>query len=201
MLSLSSIHIGLHALHTITSVSYFRIWVQTWLVMISHVVMSIVQVFPSFIIVSLAYIFVRDGLSSVVIWFDRGANRCCGLSKVGMVETIGFRQVMGSVVLESAKDWILGVDTPVQHMSPRVRYETICLLIRYAISYVSCSVEWKCHHTLRSYFITYFVISLNHMMQQGTFVRKTLALHAGTVYSKNCRKAWHTPVVDFCNSI
>jgi hypothetical protein len=67
MLSLSSIHIGLHALHTITSVSYFRIWVQTWLVMISHAVMSIVQVFPSFMILSLAYFFVRDGLSSVVI--------------------------------------------------------------------------------------------------------------------------------------
>jgi hypothetical protein len=67
MLSLSSIQIGLHALHTITSVSYFRIWVQTWLVMISHAVMSIVQVFPSFMILSLAYIFVRDGLSSVVI--------------------------------------------------------------------------------------------------------------------------------------
>jgi hypothetical protein len=29
-----------------------------------------------------------------------------------MVETIGFRQVMWLVMLESAKDLILGVDTP-----------------------------------------------------------------------------------------
>jgi hypothetical protein len=30
------------------------------------------------------------------------------------------------VVLEIAKDRILGVDTPGQHMPPRVRYGTIC---------------------------------------------------------------------------
>jgi hypothetical protein len=32
------------------------------------------------------------------------------LSKVGMVETVGFHQVMWLVMLESAKDRILGVD-------------------------------------------------------------------------------------------
>jgi hypothetical protein len=31
-------------------------------------------------------------------------------SKVGMVETVGFRQVTWLVMLESAKDRILGVD-------------------------------------------------------------------------------------------
>jgi hypothetical protein len=31
-----------------------------------------------------------------------------------MVETVGFRQVMWLVMLESAKDRILGVDTPGQ---------------------------------------------------------------------------------------
>jgi hypothetical protein len=33
--------------------------------MLSHAVMSVVQVFPSFVILSLACVFVRDGLSSV----------------------------------------------------------------------------------------------------------------------------------------
>jgi hypothetical protein len=32
--------------------------------MLSHAVMSVVQVFPSFVILSLACVFVRDGLSS-----------------------------------------------------------------------------------------------------------------------------------------
>jgi hypothetical protein len=58
-----------------------------------------------------------------------------------MVEMVGFRQVMWLVMLKSAKDRILGVDTPGQHVSPRVRYGTACLLIRYAIGYVSCSVK------------------------------------------------------------
>jgi hypothetical protein len=59
-----------------------------------------------------------------------------------MVETVGFCQVMWLVILESAKDRILGVDTPGQHVPPRVWYGIACLLIRYAIGYVSRSVEW-----------------------------------------------------------
>jgi hypothetical protein len=43
-----------------------------------------------------------------------------------MVETVGFRQEMWLVMLESAKDRILGVDTPGQHVPPRVRYGTAC---------------------------------------------------------------------------
>jgi hypothetical protein len=58
-----------------------------------------------------------------------------------MVETVGLRQVMWFVMLESAKDRILGVNTPGQHVPPRVRYGMACLLIRYAIGYVSCSIE------------------------------------------------------------
>jgi hypothetical protein len=50
--------------------------------------------------------------------------------------------VMWFVMLESAKDLILGVHTPGQHVSPRARYGMACLLIRYAMSCVSCSVEW-----------------------------------------------------------
>jgi hypothetical protein len=47
------------------------------------------------------------------------------------------------VVLEFAKDRILGVDSLGQHMSPRVRYGATCLLIRNTIGCVSCSDEWE----------------------------------------------------------
>jgi hypothetical protein len=58
------------------------------------------------------------------------------------VETVGFHQVMWLVMLESAKDRILGVDTPGQYVPPRVQYGTACLLFRYAIGCVSCLIEW-----------------------------------------------------------
>jgi hypothetical protein len=58
------------------------------------------------------------------------------------VEMVGFCQVMWLVMLKSAKDRILEVDTPRQHVSPHVRYGMTCLLIRYAIGWVLCSVEW-----------------------------------------------------------
>jgi hypothetical protein len=46
-------------------------------------------------------------------------------------------------MLESAKDRILGVNTPGQHVSPRVRYEMTYLLIRDAMRSVPCSDEWE----------------------------------------------------------
>jgi hypothetical protein len=55
---------------------------------------------------------VRDGLPSVKMLLDRGEDRYYGLSKIGMVETVEIRWVMWLVMLESAKDRILGVDTP-----------------------------------------------------------------------------------------
>jgi hypothetical protein len=169
--------------------------------MLSHAVMSVIQVFPPFVIMSLACVFVRDGLPSVKMWFDHGEDRCYGLSKVGMVEMVGFRQEMWSIMLESAKDRILGVDTQGQHVSPHVWYGTACLLIWFALGCVSCSIEWGWHHTLWSVFVTYFVNCLNHIVQEGMFVWETLALQAGTVCSGNHRKAWHTPVVDLCNNM
>jgi hypothetical protein len=60
-----------------------------------------------------------------------------------MVEAVGFRQVMWMVMLESAKDCVLGVDTLGQQVLPRVRYGTTCLLIRDAMGTVPCSVEWE----------------------------------------------------------
>jgi hypothetical protein len=59
-LSFSSIHICMHAL--ILSLSLIlRIWVYTWLVMLSHAVMSVIQVFPSFEMLSFVCVFVSDG--------------------------------------------------------------------------------------------------------------------------------------------
>jgi hypothetical protein len=137
-ISFSSIHIGLHALILYLG-SYFSIWVHTWLVMLSHVVMSVVDVFPSYMMLSLTCVFVRVfGLPSTGMWFDYGEDRCCDLSKVGMVETVGFCQVMWFLMLESAKDRILGVDTPGQHVPPRVRCGMACWLIRKALVSLSC---------------------------------------------------------------
>jgi hypothetical protein len=47
-----------------------------------------------------------------------------------MVEMTGIHQVMWYVMLESAKDQVIGIDTLGQQVSPRVRYGTTCLLIR-----------------------------------------------------------------------
>jgi hypothetical protein len=47
------------------------------------------------------------------------------------------------VVLESAKDRILEVDTHGLHVPPRVQYGVDCLLIRNTIGCVSCSEEWE----------------------------------------------------------
>jgi hypothetical protein len=60
-----------------------------------------------------------------------------------MVETPGIRQVMWFVMLESAKDRVIEVDTPGQQVPPRVRYGTACLLIRDVVGSVSCSDEWE----------------------------------------------------------
>jgi hypothetical protein len=56
-------------------------------------------------------------------------------------------------------------------VSPRARYGTTCLLIRNAISSVSCLVEWE--------MASYIVKWLSHIVQEGPFIGKTLALQAG----------------------
>jgi hypothetical protein len=58
-----------------------------------------------------------------------------------MVETVGTCQVMWFVMLESAKDRVIGVDTPGQQVTPRVQYGTACLLIRDAVGSLPCSNE------------------------------------------------------------
>jgi hypothetical protein len=42
-----------------------RFLVHTWLALHSHAVMSVVQAFSSFVMLSLACVFVRDGLPSI----------------------------------------------------------------------------------------------------------------------------------------
>jgi hypothetical protein len=60
-----------------------------------------------------------------------------------MVETVGIHQVMWFVMHESAKDQVIGVDTPGQQVSPRVWYRMAYLIIRGAVGSIPCSDEWK----------------------------------------------------------
>jgi hypothetical protein len=60
-----------------------------------------------------------------------------------MVETVGIRQVMWFVMLESAKDRVIGVNTPGQQVPPCVRYGTACLLIRDVVESVPYLDEWQ----------------------------------------------------------
>ena len=48
---------------------------------------------------------------------------------------------MWFVMLESAKDRVIGVDTPGQQVPPRVLYVMTCLLIRDDVGSVPCSDE------------------------------------------------------------
>jgi hypothetical protein len=59
-----------------------------------------------------------------------------------MVGTDRIHQVMWFVMLESAKDRVLGVGTLGQQVSPCVRYGMACLLIRDAVGCESCLVVW-----------------------------------------------------------
>jgi hypothetical protein len=58
-----------------------------------------------------------------------------------MVETVRISQVMWFVMLKSAKDRVIGVDTSGQQVPPRVQYGTTCLLIRDVVGSVPCSNE------------------------------------------------------------
>jgi hypothetical protein len=60
-----------------------------------------------------------------------------------MVEMARICQVMWFVMLESAKDRVLGVDSLGQQLPPRVRYGMACLVIRDAVGSVPCSDEWE----------------------------------------------------------
>jgi hypothetical protein len=78
-----------------------------------------------------------------MMWGDRGEIWCYALSKVWNGGEGCDLHGLWLVMLESAKDRVLEVDTTGQQVSPRVRYETACLLIRDAVGSVPCSDEWE----------------------------------------------------------
>jgi hypothetical protein len=60
-----------------------------------------------------------------------------------MVETVGIHQVVWFVMLESAKDRVIGVDTLGQQVQPCFWYGTAYLLIRDVVGSVPCSNKWE----------------------------------------------------------
>jgi hypothetical protein len=60
-----------------------------------------------------------------------------------MAEMVGIHQERWYVILKSAKDLVIGVDTPGQQVPPCLWYGTTCLLIRDAVGSVPCSDEWE----------------------------------------------------------
>jgi hypothetical protein len=109
-------------------------------------------------------------------------------AKFGMVEMVGIRQVMWFVMLKSAKDRVIGVDTPGQQVTPRVWSGMAYLLIRYDIGYVSCSVEWGWLLSLWSVFVTFCVNCLNHMAQKGPLCVGNLSTASGAVCRETVAK-------------
>jgi hypothetical protein len=97
----------------------------------------------------------------------------------------GFHQVMWLVMLESAKDRVLGVDPPGQQVPPRVLYGTACLLIRYAIGCESCSVEWGWLLSVWPISVTFFVNCLNHKVQKGPLCAGNLITASGATFCGN----------------
>jgi hypothetical protein len=103
------------------------------------------------------------------------------------------------VVLESPKDRFLGVDTPEQHVAPRVRYGAACLLIRNTIGCVSYSDEWGLA----------WDFTQDHTVQEGLWycasTSGNISFASGAVepriYPGNYSKAWHAPIVDLCIGI
>jgi hypothetical protein len=98
-------------------VIFHLIWCWVWLVSLWECLVS----YPSRCDLTVVRI-------DVVVW-----------ARFGMVETVRIRQVMWIVMLESAKDRILGVDTLGQHVPPRVRYGMTCWLTRKALVSLPCS--------------------------------------------------------------
>jgi hypothetical protein len=78
-----------------------------------------------------------------------------------MVEMVGFRQVLWLVMIKSAKDRILIVDTLGQCVLPLVWYGMICFLIRDDVGSVPCSDEWE----------VAWSFAQAHMVQEGLWYR------------------------------
>jgi hypothetical protein len=105
-----------------------------------------------------------------------------------MVEMVGIHQLMWFIMLESAKDRVIGVDTLGQQVPPHAQYGTACLLIRCAIGCVSCSVEWGWLLSLGSVFVTFCVNCLNHTMQKGPLCVGNLSTASGAICQETVAK-------------
>jgi hypothetical protein len=110
--------------------------------MLSHAVLSVVEVFPSLwcwvwlVECWECWSFHPSWCEVTMVRFDAVV-----WARLGMVETVGICQVMWFVMLESTKDWVIGVDTLGQHVPSCVRYGMTCLLIRDVVGSVPCSDE------------------------------------------------------------
>jgi hypothetical protein len=97
------------------------------------------------------------------------------------------------VMLKSAKNRVLGVDTSGQQVPPRVRNGMTCLLIRDAVGSVTCSDEWKIGVVTRlgSHGVTGVVVP-----------RTTLGnLSITMVPCTTLAKPGIRPIVNFCNGM
>jgi hypothetical protein len=196
-LSLSNSHIDLHALILLNKPYTFSIWVYTWLVILSHAILSAMQVSHLYDVEFNLCLSVRELVShpsrcdltvwGSMLWFEQ------------WLEWWRWLILSWHVVLESAKNWFLDVDTLGQHVLPHVRYETTYLLIRNTIICVSYSNEWGLA----------WDFAQTHMVQEGPRYHIStpgnLSIASGAVvlciYPGNHNKAWHTPVVDLCNNM
>jgi hypothetical protein len=89
VLSISRSHIGLRALIFLPKPHTLGIWVHTWLVMLSHAVMSVMQVFhPFWCWVCLVSLWECCGLPSVEMWFGRVRIDAVVWATVGIVEIV-----------------------------------------------------------------------------------------------------------------
>jgi hypothetical protein len=165
--------------------------------MLSHAVLSVVQVFHIYNVEFGFCLSVRDVVShpsrcdltmwGSMLWFEQSFK--------------WWRWLISSwhVVLEYAKHRILGVDTLGQHVPPRVRYGAACLLIRNTIICVSCLDEWGLAWDFAQV----------HMVQERLRYRVATPGNLSTasramvphIYMENHSIAWHTPVVHLCNGM
>jgi hypothetical protein len=107
------------------SMLWFEQWLERcrWLVMLSHAVLSVEQVFhPLWCWVGLC-------LYESVMVFHPSRHELTVWGSMLWFERCRWLTHLRHVVLESAKDQILGVDPLGEHVPPHVSYGTVCLLI------------------------------------------------------------------------
>jgi hypothetical protein len=97
------------------------------------------------------------------------------------------------VMLESAKDRLLGVDTPRQLVPPLVRYKPACLLIRDDMGSVPCTDVWEIG----------IVTRLGSHGARGAVVPRTTLRNLSIAMLRRTTLAEHgiRPIVNLCNDV